>query len=119
VGVAIYNAVAAAIGGFLGPFIVGAFVQRMGTFVSSMVAMGAFLGWAGIMMVALGVYMRVDKRHKQKVPAARGGSDAVTSTTDLLQALDKDAACSAGGDVERAVELTGMPIRRGRSTFRM
>lgn len=115
VGVAIYNAVAAAIGGFLGPFIVGAFVQRMGTFVYSMVAMGAFLGWAGVMMVALGVYLRVDKHRKRKIPAARVGSDVVTSATDLLQGLDKDAACRAGGDVE----LADVPIRRGRSTFRM
>jgi hypothetical protein len=115
VGVAIYNAFAAAIGGFLGPFIVGAFVQRMGTFVSSMVAMGAFLCWAGVMMVALGIYMQVDKRRKRKIPAARDGSDAVTSTTDLLQGLEKDAACSAGADVE----LADIPIRSGRSRFRM
>lgn len=63
-GVAIYNAVAAAIGGFLGPFVVGAVVQRTGSFVSSMVIMGAFLTWAGIMMIALGIYTHVKKRAK-------------------------------------------------------
>lgn len=107
-----FNAVAAAIGGFLGPFVVGAFVQRMGTFVSSMVAMGALLCWAGIMMIALGIYVRVDKRRNKLIPAARDGSDAVTSTTDLLaNGADKDAA--AATDVELA------PLPRAISRFKM
>jgi hypothetical protein len=101
VGVSMFNAVAAAIGGFLGPFVVGAFVQRMGTFVSSMVAMGAFLCWAGIMMIALGIYTRVRERRNKKNPVARDGSDAVTSFTDLLaNGDDKDAA--AATDIELA-----------------
>jgi hypothetical protein len=103
VGVAIYNAVAAAIGGFLGPFVVGAFVQRTGSFVSSMVVMGAFLAWAGLMMIALGIYTQVKKRAKTRIPAARYGSEAVTSTTDLLHSVDKDSAAAA--DLELAVRL--------------
>jgi hypothetical protein len=106
-----FNAVAAAIGGFLGPFVVGAFVQRMGTFVSSMVAMGAFLCWAGVMMIALGIYTRVGERRNKKIPA-RNGSDAVTSTTDLLaNGDDKDAA--AATDIELA------PLPRAISRFKM
>lgn len=108
-GVAIYNAVAAAIGGFLGPFVVGAFVQRTGSFVSSMVVMGAFLAWAGLMMIALGVYTQVKKRADKRIPAARYGSESVTSTTDLLRSVDrnndKDQDAAAAMDVELAVRL--------------
>lgn len=112
-GVSIFNAVGAAIGGFLGPFVVGAFVQRMGTFMSSMVAMGAFLCWAGVMMVVLGIYEHVNKRRSKKVPSAGDGADAGTSTADLLQTSDADAAAATD------VELAAGPNPRGHSTFKM
>lgn len=83
VGVAIYNAVAASFGGFLGPFVVGGLVQQTGSFVSSMVVMGGFLAFAGLMMVGLAVWTCTQER--RKVPVARAGSDAiVNSRTDLL-----------------------------------
>lgn len=56
VGVSIFNAVGAAVGGFIGPYAVGAFVQRAGTFVSAMLFMGVFLFAAGAMMVGLGLF---------------------------------------------------------------
>lgn len=56
VGVSIFNAVGAAIGGFVGPYSVGAFVQRTGSIASSMVFMGVFLMSAGAMMVGLGAW---------------------------------------------------------------
>jgi hypothetical protein len=110
VGVSIFNAVGAAIGGFLGPFVVGAFVQRTGTFVSSMVAMGAFLCWAGVMMVGLGVYTRISKRRarRQEPTDNRIDSDVVASTSELLAARkdivsDIDNDNHALSDVELAV----------------
>jgi hypothetical protein len=115
VGVSIFNAVGAAIGGFLGPFVVGAFVQRMGTFVSSMVAMGAFLAWAGVMMVALGIYKHMSKRRMQKLIGVEGGADAVTSTADLSLGQTSDADAAAATDVE----LAAGPNPRGHSTFKM
>lgn len=100
VGVAIYNAIAASVGGFLGPFVVGGLVQRTGSFVSSMVVMGGFLAFAGLMMVALAV--RTCTQQRRKVPVARDGSEAVNSRTDLLPsaAVDKDVAAAI--DVELA-----------------
>lgn len=98
VGMAIYNAVAASVGGFLGPFVVGGLVQRTGSFVSSMVVMGGFLAFAGLMMVGLAVWTCTQER--RKVPVARDGSDAVNSRTDLLPSpVDKDVAAV---DVELA-----------------
>jgi uncharacterized membrane protein len=108
----VFNAVAAAIGGFLGPFVVGAVVQRMGTFVSSMVAMGAFLCWAGVMMVALGIYTRVTERRNKRITAARAGFDAVISTADLL-ANDDDKDAAAGTVLKVA------PLPRAISRFKM
>lgn len=100
VGMAIYNAVAASVGGFLGPFVVGGLVQRTGSFVSSMVVMGGFLAFAGIMMVGSGVWTYTQERLRKKIPVARDGSDAVNSRTDLLPSpVDKDVAAL---DVELA-----------------
>lgn len=104
VGVAIFNAFAAALGGFLGPIVVGAFVQRTGSFVASMVVMGAFLGFGGLMMAALGVWTCAQQRsvgRKDKIPAARDGSDAVTSRTGLMRSVvDKDSAAPAAAGVD-------------------
>lgn len=118
VGVSIFNAVGAAIGGFLGPFVVGAFVQRTGTFVSSMVAMGAFLCWAGVMMVGLGIYTRISKRRasrrRQEPSDNRIDSDVVASTSELLAARkviasDIDNDNRALSDVELAVRPNPRP----------
>jgi len=117
VGVSIFNAVGAAIGGFMGPFVVGAFVQRMGTFVSSMVAMGAFLCASGVMMVGLGIYTQVRKRRQPPPPAGRAGSDAVPdSRTDLLgdrPVQRKDVALASD------VELGKRPNPRAHSVFKV
>jgi hypothetical protein len=115
VGVSIFNAVGAAVGGFLGPFVVGAFVQRMGTFVSSMVAMGAFLAWAGVMMVALGIFEHINKRRMKKLSVVEDGADAVTSTAGLSQGQTSDTDAAAATDVE----LAAGPNPRGHSTFKM
>lgn len=109
-GVALFNA-AATVGGALGPFVVGACVHHTGSFVSAMVIMGAFLAAAGLMMAGLGVYIRVKQgSREQRIPAARDGSGACTSTTDLLSSgvrlSDKD---SAAVDVEMAAQQRVLP----------
>ena len=82
-GVSIFNAVGAAIGGFIGPYSVGAFVQRTGSIASSMIFMGIFLFAAGAMMAGLGVWEWVRRRRGRpplierfKSEAARPGGPA-------------------------------------------
>jgi hypothetical protein len=120
VGVAIFNAVGAAIGGFVGPLVIGAFVQRMGTFVSAMVAMGAFLCFAGLMMVGLNIATRlVQRRRKVLQPARRApsGSAIADSRTELL------GPRTVGGPTDvrapRDVELATLPNPRAHSVFKM
>lgn len=48
------------------------------------------------------LYARQEARQND-IPAARYGSEAVTSTTDLLHSVDKDSAAVA--DLELAVRL--------------
>lgn len=106
----------------MGPMIVGVLVQRIGNFVSSMVAMGAFLCAAGLMMVGLATYMQCSKRRGRKqVPAGRSGSDPpVDSRTDLLGSSrrtnntnGKDAAAQSD------VELGALPNARAHSIFKV
>lgn len=119
VGVAIFNAVGAAVGGFLGPFIVGAFVQRMGTFVSSMVAMGAFLCWAGVMMVALWVYTRWALRHGKKLPVGshKPNGTSISAAAKDTHVCNDDTAPVA--DVELAAAQANWPNARAQSTFKV
>lgn len=55
VGLSIFNAVCAAIGGFVGPFVVGALVQQLGTFSEATIVMGVFLAAAGLLGLGLGL----------------------------------------------------------------
>jgi hypothetical protein len=122
--VAIFNAVGAAIGGFVGPLVIGAFVQRMGTFVSAMVAMGAFLCFAGLMMVGLNIATRLSQRRcnlKLSQPSRRApsGSAIPDSRTELLGCHDRPTAGPADVMTARDVELAAVPNPRAHSVFKM
>lgn len=62
VGLSIFNAFGAALGGFVGNLTVGALVTRMGSFVQSMVFMGVFLVASGVMMFGLWMWERFRPR---------------------------------------------------------
>jgi dipeptide/tripeptide permease len=66
VGIAIFNAIGAAIGGFSGPWIVGTLVNRMGSFVPSMVFMGVFLTAGGVMLSGFGLWELLQRRKQQQ-----------------------------------------------------
>lgn len=131
VGVAIFNAVGASIGGFLGPLVTGAFVQRTGSFVESMVAMGAFLCSSGLMMVGLGIYTTTTQRRRRAGDQggsaghrdeAGGGqaSDAacINSRTDLLQQSAAQRTDSKDVKMLQDVEMA-RPNPRAHSLFRL
>lgn len=119
VGVALFNAVGAAVGGFLGPFVVGAIVQRTGSFVSSMVVMGGFLCWAGVMMAGLGLYIRWARHKGKELPAGcQNPADDVAGALDPLSGVDKRPDAAAAADVEEAVPQD-LPNPRATSTFKV
>ncbi|KAF8068182.1 abaQ [Scenedesmus sp. PABB004] len=74
VGLAIFNAVGAAGGGFAGPWIVGAFVQRRGSFVQAMVFMGMFLLAAGLLLA--GYALLFEQRPRWQAARARAAAKA-------------------------------------------
>uniref|UniRef100_A0A383VEN5 Major facilitator superfamily (MFS) profile domain-containing protein n=1 Tax=Tetradesmus obliquus TaxID=3088 RepID=A0A383VEN5_TETOB len=66
VGIAIFNAIGAAAGGFSGPWVVGTLVNRIGSFVPSMVFMGVFLTCGGIMLSGFGIWELQQRRKLQR-----------------------------------------------------
>lgn len=52
-GLSIFNAVGASLGGVIGNLVVGSLVTKMGSFVQAMVFMGVFLLAGGLMMLGL------------------------------------------------------------------
>lgn len=106
-GLAIFNAVGAAIGGFSGPWTVGAIVGQVGSFVPAMVYMGMFLLAAGLMLTGWGIYEQVCKRRRARLalPAEEEVvNDVAGSLTGQQQQLeltgkDAGAAAAAGGKV--------------------
>lgn len=70
IGVALFNAVGAAVGGFLGPYVTGAVVQRMGSFVKATLIQGSFLLASGVLTVALGIWEQVHKRNAARLLGA-------------------------------------------------
>lgn len=64
IGLAIYTLVIACFSGFLGPIIVGALVQQMGSFSEAMVVNGAVMIGAGLLMAGLSVWERRQARHR-------------------------------------------------------
>uniref|UniRef100_A0A383W9P8 Major facilitator superfamily (MFS) profile domain-containing protein n=1 Tax=Tetradesmus obliquus TaxID=3088 RepID=A0A383W9P8_TETOB len=98
VGLAIFNAVGAAIGGFSGPWTVGAIVGQVGSFVPAMVYMGMFLLAAGLMLTGWGIYEQVCKRRRARL--ALPAEDEVVN----------DVAGSLTGSLtgqQQQLELTG------------
>jgi hypothetical protein len=98
VGLAIFNAVGAAIGGFSGPWTVGAIVGQVGSFVPAMVYMGMFLLAAGLMLTGWGIYEQVCKRRKARLalPAeedlVNGAAGSLTGSLTGQQQQQQDAA---------------------------
>jgi hypothetical protein len=76
IGVAIFNALGAAVGGFLGPYVTGAVVQRMGSFVKATLIQGAFLLASGALTTSLGIWEQAQKRKARRL---LGGSAASTA----------------------------------------
>jgi hypothetical protein len=99
VGLAIFNAVGAAIGGFSGPWTVGAIVGHVGSFVPAMVYMGMFLLAAGLMLVGWGIYEQVVKRRKARL--ALPAEQELAESDDVAggASRQKDAAVK-GMDVD-------------------
>lgn len=83
IGMAMFNAIGAAIGGFLGPYVTGAVVQRMGSFVKATLIQGSFLLASGCLTVSLGIWEQAQKRKAARLlgggssvaVAANGGSE--------------------------------------------
>ncbi|KAF6256298.1 major facilitator superfamily domain-containing protein, partial [Scenedesmus sp. NREL 46B-D3] len=55
IGLALYTAILACLGGFSGPVIIGTMVQQLGSFSQATIAMGAILCSAGLLMAGLAV----------------------------------------------------------------
>lgn len=62
IGVAMFNAIGAAIGGFIGPYVTGAVVQRVGSFVQATPIQGSFLLASGVLATSLGIWEQLQKR---------------------------------------------------------
>jgi MFS family permease len=101
VGLAIFNAVGAAIGGFSGPWTVGAIVGQVGSFVPAMVYMGMFLLAAGLMLVGWGIYEQVVKRRKARLALP---AEQELAESDDVASRQKDAA-GKGVDAPGAAEV--------------
>jgi hypothetical protein len=74
---AMFNAIGAALGGFLGPYVTGAVVQRMGSFVQATLIQGSFLLASGALTVSLGIWEQV---HKRRAARMLGGSSSRNSS---------------------------------------
>jgi ABC-type nitrate/sulfonate/bicarbonate transport system permease component len=66
VGLAMFNAVCAAIGGFAANAIAGGLTQRMGSFSLATVVMGVFMAAAGGLALGLGIYQQCWQRQRQQ-----------------------------------------------------
>lgn len=76
IGVAMFNAIGAAVGGFLGPYVTGAVVQRMGSFVKATLIQGSFLLASGALVLALGIW---EQAHKRKAARLLGGGSVAVA----------------------------------------
>jgi hypothetical protein len=85
IGLALYTAILACLGGFSGPVIIGTMVQRLGSFSQATIAMGAILCSAGLLMAALAVWEHCQRR-KEKGGAAAGESAAESGRKTEAQA---------------------------------
>jgi hypothetical protein len=74
IGLALYTAILACLGGFSGPVIIGTMVQRLGSFSQATIAMGAILCAAGLLMAGLAVSEHRQRRSNRKSTAAAGGA---------------------------------------------
>jgi hypothetical protein len=77
IGIGMFNAIGAAVGGFLGPYVTGAVVLRLGSFVQATIIQGSFLATSGCLAIALGLYELQGRRRDQAnkvVEGAGGGS---------------------------------------------
>jgi hypothetical protein len=77
IGVGMFNAIGAAVGGFLGPYVTGAVVQRLGSFVQATVIQGSFLVASGCLAIALGLFeLRVRRRNTADKTAGNAGGSS-------------------------------------------
>jgi MFS-type transporter involved in bile tolerance (Atg22 family) len=91
VGIAIFNAIGAAVGGFSGPWIVGTLVNRMGSFMPSMVFMGVFLTAGGVMLSGFWFWELWQRRKQQqqqgdmKMQDSGGGSCVLVKDESFVE----------------------------------
>jgi len=94
IGLAIYTLVIACFSGFLGPIIVGALVQQMGSFSEAMVVNGAVMIGAGLLMVGLSVWERRQARHRhadvEEHAVVAADRDDGEQPPDIIGRRDKD-----------------------------
>jgi hypothetical protein len=91
IGLALYTAILACLGGFSGPVIIGTMVQRLGSFSQATIAMGAILCAAGLLMAGLAVWEKWGRKEKGGSSAVLGDS-AVESRSRAASAADKGVA---------------------------
>jgi hypothetical protein len=91
IGLALYTAILACLGGFSGPVIIGTMVQRLGSFSQATIAMGAILCAAGLLMAGLAVWEKWGRKEKCGSSAALGDS-AVESRSQAAAGADKGVA---------------------------
>lgn len=78
IGVSIFNAIGAAFGGFIGPYVTGAVVQRMGSFVEATLIQGSFLLASGTLMTSLGLWEQLQKLKTRRLLGSNGAGNGST-----------------------------------------
>lgn len=91
----IMNAIIAALGGFIGPFVVGAIVRSLGSFEGATAAMGAFLLGASAIMLGVWAWQR-------RWVGAGGGGAGWAAAAPGRPGADRDA--SGSSDLEGGSE---------------
>lgn len=66
IGVGLFNAIGAAVGGFLGPYVTGAVVHRLGSFVQATLIQGSFLAASACLAIGLGLFELQMRRRDRK-----------------------------------------------------
>lgn len=72
IGLALYTAILACLGGFSGPVIIGTMVQRLGSFSQATIVMGAILCSAALLMAGLAMWERCQRKREKESRGSAG-----------------------------------------------